>query len=349
MSPPTRLDSVEELTSPGGLEAILGPVETVDRAPVDSAGYTAARHERVIVTLRTGRSHRLRLKHTVLDSDWTALSTGDRLGREAALFEEPALAGVWEMFATPVLAYASHRGEVALLMEDLTERLAPDFREPLDRDREEALLTSLASLHARFWESPALDRPWLARTEHALGMLDATVSSDAAVFRRFPAAMQDAVPRGWEAALKALPARAATWMTLPASEIAERWRALPRTLVHGDVKVANFAWLANGRVAAFDWATVGAAPCAVDLGWYLAVNATRLTRSKEEMATHYRSYLEDARGAPVEDGLWKELLTAAIVGGARMLLWSKALAREGGASAARAEWDWWAARLEECA
>jgi hypothetical protein len=56
--------------------------------------------------------------------------------------------------------------------------------------------------------------------------------------------------------------------------------------------------------------------------------------------------LEATRGTPLDDRCWRALERAAIVLGARMLLWSKALALEAGRPGAEAEWVWWMVRLE---
>jgi len=116
--------------------------------------------------------------------------------------------------------------------------------------------------------------------------------------------------------------------------------------VHGDAKVANFAIAPDGRVAAFDWAVVGAGPCTIDVGWYLAVNASRLTSGKERALHRYRTLLENARGEPVPDPVWRRLEEVAITCGARMLLLSKALALDSGRAGAHEEWAWWADRLD---
>ena len=65
--------------------------------------------------------------------------------------------------------------------------------------------------------------------------------------------------------------------------------------------------LPGRRVAAFDWAIAGAGPCTIDVGWYLAVNATRLTGAKEQVLDRYGSLLEEARGQPVPEPLWRRL------------------------------------------
>jgi aminoglycoside phosphotransferase (APT) family kinase protein len=138
-----------------------------------------------------------------------------------------------------------------------------------------------------------------------------------------------------------VPEEVAQKLTRPGREWAQEWDDLPRTLLHGDVKVANFAIVEGGKVAAFDWAMCGAGPCSVDLGWYLAVNASRLAGTKEEVIARYRALL----GIDLGDATWRRLEDAAIILGARMLLWAKAAALESGRAGAQEEWDWWMERL----
>jgi hypothetical protein len=46
---------------------------------------------------------------------------------------------------------------------------------------------------------------------------------------------------GWASALSRLPAPVARHLSRPGLEWERQWADLPRTLLHGDVKVANFA------------------------------------------------------------------------------------------------------------
>jgi aminoglycoside phosphotransferase (APT) family kinase protein len=135
----------------------------------------------------------------------------------------------------------------------------------------------------------------------------------------------------------------------PARMIHEAWADLPQTLVHGDVKVANFAPIPERGIAAFDWALVGAGPSTTDLGWYLAVNASRLARSKEAVIARYRELLERELGQGLDDALWARLEDVAVIYGARTMLWAKGAQVASGSDAAQAEWEWWARRLEEAA
>ena len=116
-------------------------------------------------------------------------------------------------------------------------------------------------------------------------------------------------------------------------------------LFRSDVKLANFAPLPDGRVAAFDWEMVGSAPATVDLGWYLAVNGSRLARPQDAVIARYRELLEAAIGRRLEQPAWRGLERLAILGGAIMLLWSKALNVQSGLAGAEAEWAWWVDRL----
>jgi Phosphotransferase enzyme family len=309
-------------------------------------GFTPASHELLTITLSTGEQRRLVLKRVRLSADWTARRTSDQIGREAALLSEGTLAGIWESFHSPYRAFARDQGEIALLMDDLSPFLLPDQRVPLHEEEEERLLHALAEMHGRYWNSDALSLPWLALPHHFAGLLDPISAERKGDLDLLPSALRERVGLGWIAARKRLPDRLFNALRIPASELSRTWDNLPQTLVHGDVKVANFALMPAGQVAAFDWAMVGAGPATLDLGWYLAVNASRLARPKERVLSRYRALLTEQLKNPLADSLWTALENAGIICGARMLLWSKALAVDSNVPGARSEWNWWVSRLE---
>jgi hypothetical protein len=349
-TPSIRLASSFDASDKHALAAVTGPIQSITRSPLGTVGYTAATHERLELTLEDGTERRLIVKRTQLSTDWTSVRSGDRIGRGAAMLAEPALTPIWRAFSCPYLAYASEGDTVALVMEDLTPHLFPDVRQPITEEQEERLLRALTAMHAHFWTeanqpSAALDLPFLARPEHHIGMLDACCAVDAKAVEVLPPNLRESVTRGWTAALDRLPPPLFALMTTPAIEMAPFWEKLPRTIVHGDAKIANFALLPAG-VAAFDWAVVGAGPASIDIGWYLAVNATRLAHSKEDTLARYRRLLTEQLAAPLATAVWATLMRSAIIFGARMLLWSKALALEADRPGAAAEWNWWVEQLE---
>ena len=281
------------------------------------------------------------LKRSRPDAEFTARRTNDRHGREAMLLAEEALADVWECFECPYAAYAIEVGEIGLLLHDLSDALLPDVRAPLTDSQEHLITGALARMHARFWDRvPA--REWLARPADYCDLLAPCAVADAEVF---PPPVRDGLLRGWKSALARLPDDIAELLTSDGAEWEQRWAHLPQTFIHGDVKVANFAITIDGRVCAFDWALAGTGPCTIDLGWYIAINASRLAFSKEMTIRRYRNQLEFAMEKPIPGDLWRELEDVAVICGARMLLWSKALALDTGREGAREEWDWWVGRL----
>jgi ADP-heptose:LPS heptosyltransferase len=83
----------------------------------------------------------------------------------------------------------------------------------------------------------------------------------------------------------------------------------------------------------------------MELGWYLAVNASRLARPKEQVIERYRELLEDALAEPLPNGLWERLVAFGVATGARMLLWEKAPMNVGSTENGNEEWNWWVSRL----
>jgi hypothetical protein len=339
-----RLDRLADLTSPAALGAV-----SVREEALSTVGFSGASHRRLVAVLPSGDTRRFVLKLCDPAREWTAVRTGDRVGREWSLLAERALDAVWDTFVSPFVAYAVEGGRSGLLMEDLGAHLFPDVREPIALGGEDELLASLARLHARFWHSPALSISWLGRASSTSELVLPTVLDDAAALALMPGALRERLRVGWDAALARVSARAAGVLRLPARIVHEAWADLPQTLVHGDVKVANFAPIPGRGVAAFDWALVGVGPCATDLGWYLAVNASRLARSKEAVIARYRALLEHELAKQFDDALWARLEDVAVIYGARTMLWSKGAQVAAGGGAAQAEWEWWALRLDEAA
>lgn len=341
-----RLPTIDALTSRDGLSEALGvgAVASVRVEPLSTAGYSGSTHQRLMVTYEGGRERSFVVKTVDIAHDWTLRVSDDNLGREAALLGAPELLGVWETFHRPYLAYAVQSGGFALLMEDLSDHLFPDVDEPISLEAEEAALSSLAGLHARYWESEVLNLPWLTRATENFGAMGPHALDSPGMQVSAPE-LREMMRRGWEACAKLLPADIFALLSWKKEEFARLCEGLPKTLVHGDAKVGNFAFMPDKKIAAFDWAMVGVAPPTVDLGWYLAINASRLARTKEEVVLRYRELLEGHLGRPLDEKLWTRMLDIGILYGAVMLLWTKALSLASMTSTARREWSWWVSRL----
>ena len=75
---------------------------------------------------------------------------------------------------------------------------------------------------------------------------------------------------------------------------------LPRTGLHGDLKLANVAFLDDREIALIDWQMTGLAPVAVELGWMLVTNSASLPVGPEAVLERYVAALGDVAGAPIE-------------------------------------------------
>jgi hypothetical protein len=339
---------IADLSDPVVLSTILAPVRGVRDETMKTVGFTTATHRRLVVEFIDGREESFVLKQTSPRTDWTAIRTRDTRGREVALLEESLLAPIWTCVASPYVACAREGATVALLMRDLSSYLLPDVRAPLEVDQEDALLTVLARLHARFWNTsiaPAV----LARSEDFVELLGPRCT-ESSTFDALPHALGQRVADGWKSVARRVPARVMALLEMPTTEIVRAFMSGPKTVVHGDAKVANFAIdPRSSTVWAFDWAIAGHAPAGVDLGWYLAVNGSRIAGSKEEMLDRYRMRFDAERGSPTRESEWNETRRCAIVSGALMGLWAKAMLLESNAPNADREWEWWSEHLRALA
>jgi hypothetical protein len=260
---------------------------------------------------------------------------------------EPALYDVWDCIASPYIAFALEREKIGLLMDDLAPWLHPPNRR-LSIAQEDTFLRALAGLHARFWRAEALALPWLAPLSVRFSIL-APGAVEQELQRHPGHPLFRAVARGWELALGRVAPPIWDLLLAPAEELAARFVELPATLLHGDAKSGNCAFLPEDRIALFDWATPGSGPATIDLYYFLAVDAARHARSRDAIVASYRRHLQSALGHTIPDGDWKRFQQAGIAAAARMLLWSMALALERGEPGAESDWSWWMRRLATAA
>lgn len=337
---------ISDIASRETMETFIEDVSGISTTLLSGIGYSGSTLERVDVETLSGLKQSFILKRTNLDTDWISQRTNDTIGREAAILAESSLMKIWEHIHCPYLAFAIEEGQVAMLMNDLSPYLFPDVREPIDVKTEATILNTLAALHAAFWESTELKEiNWLMNLDRYLEILSAGKHATD-LFAPPPDQLLAGMTKGWALALDLLPEAIKFMFLRPAEEILVQWKGLPSTLLHGDAKLSNMALMPGGHLALFDWAMAGHGPCSLDLGWYIAVNATRLAGSKEEVMATYRTFLESHLHHPIKERTWTAIVDLAIFAGAKMLLWNKALGHHAGTERGKAEWDWWIQQLQ---
>jgi hypothetical protein len=186
----------------------------------------------------------------------------------------------------------------------------------------------VAALHAAFWE----ERQW-AHPHLGLCSLRQRYSVLALATLRRPDMQARVVPRraveSWDLLEEAVaPGVAAVVRALldDPSSLCAGLRAYPQTVVHGDWKLGNLGLTNSGsdrRTVLLDWAVVGVAPPAVDLAWYLAVNAARLPVTREATIETFVRGLRDAVGERFAHACWEPQLDLALLGAFLQLGWNK--------------------------
>ncbi|TMI69734.1 MAG: hypothetical protein E6H09_18770 [Bacteroidetes bacterium] len=340
----TRFATIADLTDPNCLSQIVGPITAVQVTPFTAIGFSGSVLHRVQAAMANGSTKNFVFKRTELKADWLSQRTNDRIGREAALLGEKDLEATWTKIVNPYVAYAREKDSSGLLMDDLSEYLFPDLREPIELATENIIIDTVASLHALFWDSPVIKKiSWLNTPVGYLDLLTpGTHEQDE--YCPSPDKIRTNISDGWKLALELVSPQVRKYLCRPVNEIFQRWENLPVTLLHGDLKIANMAIVPGDRLALFDWPLVGCAPCSIELGWYIAVNATRLAGTKEDFLTKYRNSLQSQLKQAIDEKTWQQMIKLAVVSGSLMMLWSKALGRS---RSNGEEWEWWNSRLEE--
>lgn len=344
-------------------------------------------------TMPSGASWRTRhvVKRLAPEQGWLGAATHDTRIREAQLARSVLLDALPHVLATPIRAVRIEGDPAAptaasLEMDDVAPYLV---RRAIGGASGRltcevlALLDALARLHARFWCDPRLRDPALGLVSPRDALLLAAPQTIAGRI-----AAGDGNPylplalRGWEAFF----ALAAPEDTAPLravlddpTAILRAIKALPWTLVHGDVWTPNLGWLpsdlppqpplpteegearsAGGEVRAgrrpllLDWALAVAAPAIYDPLWLCGT-----THALDPVAVlaAYRPRLERhlrARGIRLAPATWRALADASYL--RTVLTCGEALGRaaaDASAGAARrrseARMRWWARRAARAA
>jgi hypothetical protein len=302
---------------------------TAPEAPFAHDGYSGATMARIE---QDGRSYVI--KRVSRTADWIIQMTSDHAVREAQIAASDVLAPLAPGLRSPSIA-AAHDGDgFALLMHDLTHYLLPP-EGMVSAETFDLILSRVAGMHTTFWDAPPpVDLGWCGQSERLLFLSELNGEK-----LREAGMMEFGFAAGWERFHTQAPPKARALVRSLEQEpgpLLDALGALPQTLLHNDVKTANTA-VGGSTVWLFDWALAGIGPAAMDLGWLLAVNSSRVPWGLDETSERYGEHLRRALGRRLDDAQWARQRAAAHISGLLMFAWAK----EGD------ELGWWCDRALE--
>lgn len=308
--------------------------------PFPNDGWSGAS----LTLLRRG-GDRFVLKRDSLARDWICRATNDGPVLREAWFAArgPLLP---PPLRAPYLGVGIAGDEFALLMPDLTTVLF-DWEATISVDSLDRVLEGLARLHGHEWPSAAsADGRWCGLRERV------TLICRTSLERSGP--QRDAVAErllpGWDAFDRFAPRAAREVVASMATDprpLLDALAALPSTLIHGDLKLANVGIESDGTIDLVDWQMVTVAPVAVELGWFLVANVASLPLPPDQVLERYRRVSADAAD-------WDAQVDCAILVGLLLRGWRKGFDAEAGLTlgsgiSATDDLAWWCDRAVDAA
>jgi hypothetical protein len=208
-------------------------------------------------------------------TSWIHVGLGGDVG-EAQLWLAGPTRSLPAPLSCPTIDVADHaeQGEWWILMDDVGSGIWPPSH--FDEAKIAELLDGLAGMHARWWgRDEELARLPLPTLDAATGAVAAPTlhvarggaapgwvveaAREVRLFRQFvPLFLSTLDPPDADFYIE-LCADRGSWM--------RRLEALPRTLIHNDLRRANLAFLPD-RISIFDWERACAGPVGVELAWF---------------------------------------------------------------------------------
>jgi Phosphotransferase enzyme family len=236
---------------------------TVDRAAVNDDGRSGAVLERVF--LADGSS--VVVKRFDPTVDMVMRLSGDPTGREVELVQRGVLDGLPPTVLHPVIdAWYDDDGRGVLVMRDLGDAVLT-WKSIVSRDQARTMFAAAADLHAAY----------LCSTPDGLTSLDVLVGLfEPRRLRPYVGeTIVDYALRGWEYWPEVAPGEvgeAVLALAHDTARLAAACRALPATLLHGDLATVNMAFEVDRPecLTLFDWGLAAAGPAELDIGRLLA-------------------------------------------------------------------------------
>jgi hypothetical protein len=214
-------------------------------------------------------------------------------------------------------AYDPQDNALLLVMEDLRERGASfaSVTVPTSLERMRSLLDQLATLHARYWNSPELDGSLAWMESHTKGSIHDQFNAPEIVPRHI--AHQVETEQFKREMVERL-GTSADGLFRRFQLVQQHQSALPQTVCHGDTHIGNTYILPGERAGLLDWQLTSKGYAIHDVSYAIAtaLSVAQRRQHERELLRYYREQLlaHGLREGPGEDELWREYRRAMVWG-----------------------------------
>jgi hypothetical protein len=282
----------------------------VDRAPVNDDGRSGAQLERVLLA----DGARVIVKRFDPSVDLVMRLSGDTRGREVDFFRRGILDRLPENVLHPVIdGWYDDDGHGVLVMRDLGDAVL-NWTSVVTTGQARTMFGAVADLHATF----------LGSAPEGLTPLSSLVGIfEPRRIRPYAGeALVDFALRGWEYWPEVAPGEVGERVLVLAQDpapLVAACRALPATLLHGDLATVNMAFEPGrpGCLTLIDWGLATAGPAELDIGRLLAGCAHVFDATLDDLVAMHC----EAAGPAYDDSA----LRLGLLSGLIWLGWNKAL------------------------
>ena len=315
LKPPQKLvekhklfDSLEEMLAPETLSELLAkPVSRVDCQPINDHEGLAGSQLFYVDT----ESDRLVLKRMSPEFDYLMYVTNDQRCRSVRLWQYGLLDDLRPHIEHKIIACARDGDSWVILMQDISAGLFRGWENMIPPKLVPVFLDRMARLHATFWNDPRLRDPCIGLNDHItrLNLTSPKLARDHVGDQM--GVLPTFVREGWENLETLLDPEVARILCSLRDDPTPLVTALdrfPYTLIHGDYRDANLAYLAPNQPIFFDWHLSSRTLMTVDLAWFISGHAIRNSIGKTGAIRYYRNKLETYLGSTFENDTWQVML-----------------------------------------
>jgi hypothetical protein len=294
--------SIEQMLAPECLSKLVSqPITSVDCQPIN--GHSGLAGSKLIyVDTNVGR---FVLKQMSMDTDYIMFASDDQLCRSATLWQYGLLDQLRPHMEHKILACCRDDDGWGILMEDLTghlyygDQLSPPEQIPV-------FLDILARFHAKFWNDHRLKDKRLGLCTPAVFLEIFLLPLREKHKNLSMGVIPDWIRGGWEVLGELLDPDTVEQITNILNDpkpLLEALNRYPFTLLHGDCRAANLAYLESPVI--LDWQQAAYSIVTIDLAWFAESDRGM---EIDQLNACYRKCLEVHLGHQLDDRDWQAML-----------------------------------------